>query len=101
MERIPGIFLPLSSPTNEGIMNFQLYQRYLEQFVRDAIANSSGTNVSIYEYLSEIRIGKHFVMHKEEKQRALADAKRAFEEHRHWPLQIVLSHLGIETKDSA
>ncbi len=77
-------------------MNVQIYRRYLEQFVRDAIANSSGTNAGIYEYLSEIKIGKYFVIHKIEKERALADAKQAFEAHRHWPLQIVLSHLGLE-----
>ena len=80
-------------------MNIVIYRRYLEQFVREAIANSSGTNLSIYENLASVRIGKYFVMHKEEKERALADARRAFEEHRHWPLQIILSHLGIETND--
>ncbi len=80
-------------------MNVQIYRRYLAQFVRDAIANSSGTNAAIYEYLSEIKIGKYFVVHKIEKERALADAKRAFEMHRHWPLQIVLSHLGIEENE--
>jgi hypothetical protein len=35
------------------------------------------------------------VMHREEKQRALADARQAFDEHRHWPLEIVLRHLGV------
>jgi hypothetical protein len=80
-------------------MNVQLYRRYLEQFVSEAIANSSGSNSSIYEYLSSIRIGKFLVPHKDEKVRALADARRAFEEHRHWPLNIVLSQLGIESKE--
>ncbi len=77
-------------------MNVELYRRFLQDYVRSAIANSSGTNTGIYEYLASIRIGKYFVQHKEEKERALADARRAFEEHRHWPLQIVLSHLGID-----
>ena len=77
-------------------MNVELYQRYLREYVKSAIANSSGTNMAIYEYLASIRIGKHFVQHKEEKERALADARRGFEEHRHWPLQIVLSQLGID-----
>jgi hypothetical protein len=78
-------------------MNVELYRRYLEQYVRDALANSSGTNTGVFEYLSSIRIGKHFVAHKEEKERALKDARIAFDEHRHWPLNIVLSHLGIDT----
>ena len=77
-------------------MNVELYRRYLQQYVRDAIANSSGTNTGIYEYLASIRIGKYLVQHKEEKERALADARHGFEEHRHWPLQIILSQLGID-----
>ncbi len=80
-------------------MNVELYRRYLEQYVKDAISNSSGTNSGIYEYLASIRIGKYLVAHKEEKQRALNDARRAFEEHRHWPLQIVLSQLGVQIND--
>jgi hypothetical protein len=80
-------------------MNVELYQRYLEQYVREAISNASGSNTSIYEYLASIRIGKHFVAHKEEKQRALTDARQAFESHRHWPLDIVLSQLGIKLED--
>jgi hypothetical protein len=36
------------------------------------------------------------VRHREEKRRALEDAQRAFDEHRHWPLEIILSQLGIE-----
>jgi CRISPR-associated protein Cas8b1/Cst1 subtype I-B len=80
-------------------MNVELYRRYLEQYVKEAISSTSGSNTSIYEYLSSIRIGKYFVAHKEEKQRALTDAKQAFEAHRHWPLQIVLSHLGIKLDD--
>jgi len=80
-------------------MNVELYRRYLEQYIREAIANTSGSNTSIYEYLDSIRIGKYFVAHKEEKKRALTDARQAFESHRHWPLQIVLSHLGIKLEE--
>jgi hypothetical protein len=80
-------------------MNIELYQRYLEQYIREGIANSTGSNGEIYEYLLSIRIGKHFVAHREEKIRALKDARIAFEEHRHWPRDIILSQLGIKIED--
>jgi len=77
-------------------MNVALYRRYLQQYVREAIANSDGTNAGIAEYLSVLNISGFLVKHRVEKQRALADAQQAFNEHRHWPLKIVLSHLGVE-----
>jgi hypothetical protein len=46
-------------------------------------------------------VGGLLVLHKEEKQRALADARHAFDEHRHWPLEIILSHLGVEAGPTA
>jgi hypothetical protein len=38
------------------------------------------------------------VRDKEEKQRALQEAIKAFQGHRHWPLDIIFSHLGVEIK---
>ena len=77
-------------------MNVAIYEKYLQEYIYEAIENSDGTNAGIYEYLSTITIGKFMVRNKEEKRRALNDAMVAFNEHRHWPLQIVLSHLGVE-----
>jgi hypothetical protein len=77
-------------------MNVTLYEEYLQKYIYEAIENSDGTNAGIYEYLGTITIGKFMVRNKEEKLRALNDAMVAFNEHRHWPLQIVLSHLGVE-----
>ena len=79
-------------------MNNQLYQQYLNEFVNEAISNSNGSNSDIYAWLAEKQIKGMFVRHKEEKLRALADARRAFDEHRHWPTDIVLSHLGVDVK---
>jgi len=76
-------------------MNTTFYQEYLIRYIKEAIANSDGSNYGITLYLSEVKIGRWLVSHKIEKQRALSDAKRAFEEHRHWPRNIILSHLGI------
>ncbi len=77
-------------------MDHLLYQRYLKAYVQQAIQASDGSVRSIAEELGTIHVRGLWVLHKEEKQRALADAQRAFDEHRHWPLEIILSHLGVE-----
>lgn len=76
-------------------MDHTLYQRYLREYVAQARQASDGSVRGIAEELGAIHIGRLFVLHKEEKQRALADARSAFDEHRHWPLEIILSHLGL------
>jgi hypothetical protein len=77
-------------------MDHTLYRRYLNEYVRRAVQASDGSVRGIAEELGAIHVGGLLVQHKEEKQRALADARRAFDEHRHWPLEIILSHLGVE-----
>jgi hypothetical protein len=74
-----------------------LYRKFLEEFVREAIAQSDGTNAGIRDYLRNIpQASGLLARHKAEKSLALADALNAFEEHRHWPVHMVLAHLGIE-----
>ena len=80
-------------------MDIQLYRKYLEQFVRESIKSSNGTVASIREELASIQVKGLLVRHKAEKQRALKDARAAFDEHRHWPLEIILSHLGVEAPE--
>lgn len=77
-------------------MDNQLYQKYLHQYVRQAVQQSNGSIADIYDNLGQIRVGGWMTPHKEEKKRALQDALQAFGEHRHWPLDIILSHLGVE-----
>jgi len=77
-------------------MDIRLYRKYLQQFVNEAIRNSDGSNRSISEYLETIKVKGLFVTHKLEKSRALAEARNAFDKNRHWPLEIILSHLGVE-----
>ncbi len=79
-------------------MNTILYQQYLEQFVKEAVASSDGTNADIATRLWAKKITGILVLHRMEKTRALDDARRAFDEHRHWPLEIVISHLGLDPK---
>ncbi|HJW91484.1 MAG TPA: hypothetical protein VJ436_12645 [Anaerolineales bacterium] len=80
-------------------MDIAFYRRYLNEYIREALQNSNGTNAGISEYLWEKQVGGWLIAHKTEKQRALADARLAFDEHRHWPVEIVLSHLGVEVKE--
>jgi hypothetical protein len=76
-------------------MNFTLYQQYLKEYVAEAQANSDGSARGVYERLAEIQVKGLFVKNKIERQRALADARNAFIEHRHWPVAIILKHLGV------
>ncbi len=79
-------------------MDLRVYRHYLELFVREAVENSDGTNPSVSNYLWEKKVTGLWVRHRLEKQKALNEARKAFDEHRHWPMEIVLSHLGITTK---
>lgn len=76
-------------------MDLRRYEQYLAEYIDEAIANSDGSNAGIAMYLSEKSFPRFFVKYRSEKQRALADAIKAFDEHRHWPREIILSHLGI------
>lgn len=77
-------------------MDGTLYRKYLKEYVTIAKRNSDGTARGIYESLAEMRVGGILTRHKLERQRALADARLAFDEHRHWPVEITLRHLGLE-----
>ncbi len=79
-------------------MNNQIYQKYLQEYVKQAVKQSNGSVSEIYDCLGQITVGGWLTRHKEEKRRALQDAMRAFSEHRHWPLDIILSHLGVEVE---
>ena len=81
------------------MMDIQLYRKYLNQFVQGSINRSDGTVRSIREELDSIQLGGFLTRHKTEKKRALMDARQAFEEHRHWPLEIILSHLGVDAPE--
>ncbi len=81
-------------------MNFNRYQHYLRQYVTEALQNSDGSNRGISEFLWTIQVKGFLVRERTEKERALADARKAFDEHRHWPLDIILSQLGITPVNS-
>ncbi|OGO28848.1 MAG: hypothetical protein A2Z16_11155 [Chloroflexi bacterium RBG_16_54_18] len=76
-------------------IDIQKYHHYLQEYVNQAFRHSDGTARGLRDYLESVQVKGLFVRDKVEKQRALADAIQAFTEHRHWPLDIILSHLGV------
>jgi hypothetical protein len=77
-------------------MDYTLYEKYLKEYLDRAIQESDGSNRGIAEALSTYEVRGLLVSHKDERRRALADARRAFDEHRHWPREIILSQLGVK-----
>ncbi len=77
-------------------MDIGAYRQYLEKYVTEAVQNSDGSISGISNYLWNIRISGILVRNRTEKQKALDDAREAFDSHRHWPLEIILSHLGVK-----
>jgi hypothetical protein len=77
----------------------KLYQRYLQEFIREALKNSDGTKAGVATYLMDMSGPGRFTPHRNEKAKALNDARQAFNEHRHWPMEIILSHLGFDLKE--
>lgn len=78
-------------------MNIGAYRQALEKYVTEAVHNSDGTHSGISSYLWDIKISK-LSLNRYEKQRALDDARHAFDDHRHWPVDVILSHLGIKAQ---
>lgn len=81
-------------------MNHEIYRKYLQDYIREAIENSNGSNSEISSYLWEKNLGRILITNKTERQRALADARQAFDDHRHWPRKIILSHIGVENTEA-
>ncbi len=80
-------------------MDIGAYRDAVQSFVKQALANTDGSNKKISEYLWSLNIPRFLVRHKTEKRQALADVREAFDDHSYWPLEVILSQLGID-KDS-
>lgn len=78
------------------MLDHKQYKQFLREYIRDAIANSNGTNAGIIEWLMEQKEPGRFARHRAEKVRALTDARAAFNEHRQWPTEIILSFIGVK-----
>jgi hypothetical protein len=81
-------------------MDHALYEKFRRQYLKQAIEATNRTPNEIYRALTEMPRPGRFSFNKEEKLRALHDLQQAFEDHRHWPLDIILSHLGIDLDKS-
>jgi hypothetical protein len=81
-------------------MDIGVYRQSLEKYVLEAVQNSDGTVKGISNYLWNMKVSGFLVRNRSEKQKALDDARSAFDSHRHWPVEIVLSHLGIKPETS-
>lgn len=79
-------------------MNHQLYQKYLHDYLQEALGRVSHNTPAVMVYLSEMEMPGRFARHREERLKAITTLRQAFEEHRHWPLEIVISHLGLDAK---
>lgn len=77
-------------------MNIGAYREALAQYVNQALQHSDGTHAGISGYLWEVKVPRFLIKHRNEKLRALEDARQAFDEHRNWPVDVVLSHLGVK-----
>lgn len=80
-------------------MDIGAYRDAVQSFVKQALANTDGSNKKISEYLWSLSIPRFLVRHKTEKRQALSDVRQAFDDHSYWPLEVILSQLGID-KDS-
>jgi len=80
-------------------MDLGAYRRYLEAYVLEAVEQSNGTTAQISEILWSKKVGGWLTRQRLEKQKALDEARKAFDDHRHWPVEIILSHLGIQHKN--
>lgn len=80
-------------------MDIPFYRKYLRQIVQEAIENSDGSVSGISEYLHSIQLRRFLVRNRKEKETALREARKAFDEHRHWPVDIIVSHIGLDPKE--
>jgi hypothetical protein len=73
------------------------YRQALEKYVTEAVENSDGTHKGISSYLWNIKLSR-LTRSRYEKQRALEDARHAFDDHHQWPVDVILSHLGLKSQ---
>jgi len=78
-------------------VNIGAYRQALEKYVTEAVQNSDGTHKDISSYLWNIKLSR-LSLNRYEKQRALEDARHAFDDHRQWPVDVILSHLGLKAQ---
>ena len=79
-------------------MDVGAYWQILDQLVNEALENSDRSTEGISNYLWSKKKPGLLTRNRAEKTKALNEARKAFDEHRHWPVEVVLSHLGVDNK---
>lgn len=77
-------------------MDIGAYRSAVHNYVRQALESTDGTNKQISEYLWSLKAPTFLVRNKTEKRQALADVRKAFDDHSYWPLEVILSQLGVD-----
>lgn len=77
-------------------MDIGAYRNAVQSYVRQALANTDGSNKRISEYLWSLSVPRLLTRHKAEKRQALNDVRKAFDDHSYWPLEVILSQLGVD-----
>lgn len=80
-------------------MNYDIYRKYVKEYLLEAIRNGGSATRSIYTAIVETPLPGRFARHRDERRRALQDIKEAFEGHLHWPLEMILSHLQVDAEE--
>ena len=77
-------------------MDIGAYRNAVQSYVRQALENTDGSNKQVSEYLWSLSVPRFLVRHKTEKRQALDDVRKAFDDHSYWPLEVILSQLGVD-----
>lgn len=77
-------------------MDIGAYRTAVQNYVKLALENTDGSNKQISEYLWSVSVPRFLARNKTEKRRALADVRKAFDDHAYWPLEVILTQLGVD-----
>jgi hypothetical protein len=77
-------------------MDIGAYRTAVQNYVRQALEHTDGSNKQISEYLWSLSVPRFLARSKTEKRQALADARKAFDDHSYWPLEVILTQLGVD-----
>jgi hypothetical protein len=80
-------------------MDQKLYRQFMREYLREALEKSDGTNSGMSNYLMQQIEPGRFSRHRDEKIRALNEVQRTFSEHRHWPVDMIFTYLGIKQEE--
>jgi hypothetical protein len=77
-------------------MDIGAYRAAVQDYVIQALENTDRSNKQISEFLWSLSVPRFLARNKTEKRRALADVRKAFDDHGYWPLEVILNQLGVD-----